>query len=165
MSSPAAISKSGYRCAALLVHLGRRMRLRAESALDPLGLRPRHLVALTVLRDHPGSTQQSLAAALQIDRTNLVGLLNELESAGLIERRRSSQDRRRHTVHLTAPGSDRLAEAESALAAAEDEVLVSLDADQRESLYLLLQQASDEYVVDCFAAGGDRDDCSGRNGS
>ncbi|HWF33765.1 MAG TPA: MarR family winged helix-turn-helix transcriptional regulator, partial [Solirubrobacteraceae bacterium] len=115
MSSAAVtIAASGYRPAALLVHLGRRMRLCAEAALEPLGLRPRHLVALTVLRDHAGSTQQSLSAALQIDRTNLVGLLNELESAGLLERRRTSEDRRRHTVHLTALGSERLAEAESA---------------------------------------------------
>ncbi|MDQ6807466.1 MAG: MarR family winged helix-turn-helix transcriptional regulator [Actinomycetota bacterium] len=152
MSSQAVLSKSGYRCAALLVHLARRMRVRAELALDPLGLRPRHLVALTMLRDHAGSTQQSLSAALGIDRTNLVGLLNELESAGLIERRRSIQDRRRHTVHLTPVGFERLAQAESALAAAEDEILVSLDETQRESLYLLLQQASDEYVFDCGAA-------------
>jgi DNA-binding MarR family transcriptional regulator len=137
------------------------MRLCAEAALEPLGLRPRHLVALTVLRDHAGSTQQSLSAALQIDRTNLVGLLNELESAGLLERRRTSEDRRRHTVHLTALGSERLAEAESALTAAEDKVLGGLDEAQRESLYLLLQQASsDRYAADC--GGGD---CSGGDGS
>ncbi len=141
------------------------MRVRVEAALGPLGLRPRHLVALTMLRDHPGSTQQSLSGALQIDRTNLVGLLNELESAGLIERRRSSEDRRRHTVHVTPLGSERLVEAESALAAAEDEVLVSLDDAQRESLYLLLQQASDDYVVDCFAATPEIDGCSGGDGS
>lgn len=128
------------------------MRIRVESALDPLGLRPRHLVALTVLRDHAGSTQQALSGALQIDRTNLVGLLNELEDKGLIERRRSSEDRRRHTVHLTPLGSERLAEAESALAAAEDEVLVGLDSAERESLYLLLQQASEDHVLDCSAA-------------
>lgn len=146
------ISTSEYRCAALLVHLARRMRVRVEAALAPLGLRPRHLVALTVLREHPGSTQQALAGALQIDRTNLVGLLNELESAGLIERRRSSEDRRRHTVHVTPLGSERLAEAETALAAAEDEILVRLDESQRESLYLLLHQANEEHLVDCRAA-------------
>ena len=66
--------------AALLDHLARRVRLRAESVIAPLGLRPRHLVALTVLRDGGGSTQQALSTTLQIDGTNLVGLLNELEA-------------------------------------------------------------------------------------
>jgi DNA-binding MarR family transcriptional regulator len=161
-----AIAKSQYRCAALLVHLARRMRVRVEEGLAPLGLRPRHLVALTVLRDHPGSTQQSLSGALQIDRTNLVGLLNELERDGLIERRRSSEDRRRHTVHLTAVGAQRLAEAESAVAEAEDEVLVSLDGAQRESLHLLLQQASEDHLFDCRAAAmREGDGCSGGHGA
>src|SRR5476649_2217464 len=73
-----------HRSSALLDHLARLTRLRAESALAPLGLRPRHLVLLTVLRDHGSPTQQALAAALRTDRTNLVGLLNELETDGLI---------------------------------------------------------------------------------
>src|SRR5580693_1338466 len=140
-----------HRSAALLDHLARLMRLRAKSALEPIGLRPRHLVALTVLRDHGSPTQQALASALRTDRTNLIGLLNELESAGLILRRRSSEDRRRHIVELTDEGTKRLAQAEAALAAAEDEVLGALDAEQRETLYLLLQQATTSHVVDCAA--------------
>ncbi len=140
------------RSSALLDHLARLTRLRAESALAPLGLRPRHLVALTVLRDYGSPTQQALAAALQTDRTNLIGLLNELETDGLILRRRSTEDRRRHFVELTDQGAERLAEAEAALAAAEDEVLGALDADQRETLYQLLAQATTSHVVDCAAA-------------
>ncbi|HEV7529359.1 MAG TPA: MarR family winged helix-turn-helix transcriptional regulator [Solirubrobacteraceae bacterium] len=128
------------------------MRLRAESALAPLGLRPRHLVTLTVLRDYGSPTQQALAAALQTDRTNLIGLLNELESDGLVLRRRSTEDRRRHFVELTVEGSERLAEAEAALAAVEDEVLGALDADQRETLYQLLAQATTSHLVDCAVA-------------
>jgi MarR family transcriptional regulator, lower aerobic nicotinate degradation pathway regulator len=151
VSSLPVISQPAHRCAALIDHLARRMRMRAETVLTPLGLRPRHLVALTMLRDHAESTQQSLSTLLQIDRTNLVGLLNELESWGLIERRRSEEDRRRHTVHLTQPGAERLAEAEFALAAVEDEILVSLDGAQRETLYRLLQ----------IAGNGQRPDCAG----
>src|SRR5258708_8973038 len=104
-----------HRSSALLDHLAGLTRLRTESALAPLGLRPRHLVALTVLRDHGSPTQQALAAALQTDRTNLIGLLNELETEGLILRRRSSEDRRRHFVELTDDGNARLAEAEATL--------------------------------------------------
>jgi DNA-binding MarR family transcriptional regulator len=134
----------------LLDHLARRMRLRAESALAPFGLRPRHLVALTVLRDGGGSTQQALSTTLQIDRTNLVGLLNELEADKLIERRRSSEDRRRHIVELTTAGADRLRQAECALAAVEEDVLGRLDAEQRETLYRLLQHATSTDVVECL---------------
>ena len=141
-----------HRSSALLDHLARLTRLRTEAALAPLSLRPRHLVALTVLRDHGSPTQQVLAAALHTDRTNLIGLLNELETAGLVLRRRSSEDRRRHMVELTDEGSARLAKAESSLAAAEDDVLSALDADQRELLYSLLQQATTSHVVDCTAA-------------
>jgi DNA-binding MarR family transcriptional regulator len=141
-----------HRSAALLDHLARRMRLRAESTLAPFGLRPRHLVALTVLRDHGGSTQQALSTTLQIDRTNLVGLLNELEAERLIERRRSSEDRRRHIVELTEAGRELLAKAEFALATVEDDVLGRLDDDERETLYRLLQQATSDRVVDCAEA-------------
>jgi DNA-binding MarR family transcriptional regulator len=131
------------------------MRVRAETALAPVGLRPRHLIALTVLRDHGGSTQQALSTTLQIDRTNLVGLLNDLEGEGLIARRRSPEDRRRHIVELTDAGAKRLAQAELALAAAEDDVLGTLDGEQRETLYRLLQQASAGHVLDCSAAAAD----------
>ncbi|MDX6618900.1 MAG: hypothetical protein QOK36_1286 [Gaiellales bacterium] len=128
------------------------MRVRSEAAIAPLGLRARHLIALTVLRDQGGSTQAALATTLQIDRTNLVGLLNELEAEGLIARRRSSADRRRHMVGLTESGARLLAEAECALAAAENEVLGALDRDQREQLYSLLQLATTEYPGTCAAA-------------
>jgi DNA-binding MarR family transcriptional regulator len=137
---------------ALLDHLARRMRLRAGAVLAPLGLRPRHLVALTVLRDRGGSTQQALAATLDMDGTNIVGLLNELEAGNLIERRRSPQDRRRHLVELTDAGAKQLAKAECALAAVEDEVLGALDDSQRETLYSLLQQAATGTVVTCTEA-------------
>lgn len=118
------------------------MRLHAESVLAPLGLRPRHLVALTVLRDRSGSTQQALSSTLMMDRANVVGLLNDLEADGLIERRRSPEDRRRHTVELTEAGAHRLAKAEFALAGVEDEVFGALDAAQRDTLYELLRLAA-----------------------
>lgn len=117
------------------------MRRGAATALEPFGLRPRHLITLTVLRDGGAVSQQALAGTLRIDRTNLVGLLNELEDDGLIERRRSREDRRRHDVELTEQGRRQLAKAEFALAAIEGDVLSALDDDQREQLFGLLQLA------------------------
>ncbi|NKQ58365.1 winged helix-turn-helix transcriptional regulator [Amycolatopsis sp. K13G38] len=123
-------------------HLARRIRVRAEAVLTPLGLRPRHLITLTMLRDGGGCSQQTLAGRLEMDGTNVVGLLNDLEKLGLVERRRSPEDRRRHVVELTDAGDERLAKAELALAGVEDEVLGALDGKQRQALYDLLRQAA-----------------------
>jgi MarR family transcriptional regulator, lower aerobic nicotinate degradation pathway regulator len=149
MASLPVVNQPVRRSGALLDHLARRMRLRAEAVLAPLGLRPRHLVALTVLRDRGGTTQQALATTLEMDGTNVVGLLNELEADNLVERRRSPRDRRRHVVELTDAGVKRLVKAEFALAAVEDEVLGALDESQRETLYNLLQQAATGTMASC----------------
>ena len=143
------VTQTAHHSGALLDHLARRMRLRSEAVLAPLGLRPRHMVALTVLRDGGGSTQQALAATLEMDGTNIVGLLNDLEAKNLIERRRSPEDRRRHTVELTEAGATQLSNVEFALLSAEDEVLGALSETQRETLYNLLQQAARGSDMSC----------------
>jgi MarR family transcriptional regulator, lower aerobic nicotinate degradation pathway regulator len=144
------VEQPTHRCSALLDFLARRMRTAGLQTLEPLGLRPRHLLALTVLRDHGASGQQQLAEVLDIDPTNLVLLLNELERERLVERRRSEEDRRRHVVELTSTGRELLARAEMALGATEEIVLGALDRDEREALYMLLARA-----VDGLAAGDD----------
>jgi DNA-binding MarR family transcriptional regulator len=123
--------------------------------LEEHGLRPRSLVALTLLRDHDGFSQQGLAATLQIDKTNLVGLLNDLENDALVARRRSPEDRRRHLVEITAAGTAKLSEAEEALAAVEDDVLGVLSEEERETLYRLLRRVTTEHVLDCSKATQD----------
>lgn len=142
MSSLPVLSQPPRRVGALLDHLARRVRLRAEEVLAPLGLRPRHLVALTLLRNRGPCTRQALAPLLEMDGTNIVGLLNDLEADNLIERRREPEDRRRHVVVLTEAGAKRLTKAEFAMAAVEDEVFRALDYEQRETLYELLQRAA-----------------------
>jgi len=126
------------RVGALLDHVGRQLRARSEPVLEALKMRPRHLLTLTVLRDLGDSSQADLAGTLRIDRTNLVGLLNELEADGWIERRRSPEDRRRHIVELTGAGREILSRAEFALAAVENEVFSALDDADRETLHALL---------------------------
>jgi DNA-binding MarR family transcriptional regulator len=138
---------------ALLDLLSRQIRVHAESVLGALGLRPRHLITLSVLRDHGSASQQLLAEVLTIDRTNLVGLLNELEQAGWIVRRRSVQDRRRHVVELTDAGREKLAHADMLLAAVENEIFSGLDNDERETLYGLLFKASERLIPTSLRSG------------
>ena len=140
---------SSNRSSALLDHLARLARARAESELERHGLRPRHLVALTLLRDHGSFSQQGLATTLQMDKTNLVGLLNDLEGRGLAARRRSPEDRRRHLVEVTPAGIAKLGEAEDAIAGVEDSILGGLSDAERETLYQLLRRATRDHVLDC----------------
>jgi DNA-binding MarR family transcriptional regulator len=163
IASPTDSPAAQHRSSALLDHLARLTRARAESALDRHGLRPRHLVALTLLRDHGGFSQQDLGAALQMDKTNVVGLLNDLENDGLTARRRSPQDRRRHMVEITAAGIAKLSEAEEALAAVEDDILGGLSENERETLYQLLQRATREHVLDCSSASSEWAASDGRS--
>jgi DNA-binding MarR family transcriptional regulator len=131
----------------LLELIARRVRGEAESEIETFNLRPRHVVALTLLQLVGPQSQTDLAEALRVDRTNLVGLLNDLEAVNLVERRRSPQDRRRHTVSLTPEGTRRLAEVEDALAAAEQRVLKVLDSEQQATLHALLERVTANAVV------------------
>ena len=71
----------------------------------------------------------------------VVGLLNDLEASGLVERRRDPTDRRRHIVTMTEQGRKALHQAESAQQTLEDEVLGALDSNERAELSQLMRKA------------------------
>jgi DNA-binding MarR family transcriptional regulator len=118
------------------------MQTEADIELVALGLRARHVIALTLLRDLGEQNQSDLAATLGLDPTNVVALLNELEADDLVRRCRSPQDRRRHTVSLTATGRKRLKEVEVVLTGVEQRVLDRLTPDEQQTLYGLLSRAT-----------------------
>jgi len=113
----------------------------------------RHLVALAYVRDHDGCPQQDLADAFCMDANNVVLLLNELEDCGHLVRRRDSEDRRRHRVHITSSGRQALNRAAGAQEQIEDEVLRALDAEERATLWSLLTRAV--YGAEPAVAAGD----------
>ena len=129
--------------------MARAMRRQFEQAVAPLGLRARHLVALTHLNDHGPSAQQTLIEALGLDASNLVALLNELEDADLIVRRRDRSDRRRGIIELSAEGERVLAMVDRALEAVDDEMLSALSSDERATLNELLARAGAGGPLDC----------------
>jgi len=146
-----ATTTSSHQSLVMLNHLARVARRTSEAALEPSGLRPRHVVALTILRDRGSMTQVALGEVLHLDPTNLVGLLNELERKELLERRRDVLDRRRHIVELSDAGRTTLAGAERALAAVQDQVLAGLDDDERSTLHALLARATGPISCDTAA--------------
>lgn len=125
----------------LLDYLARRLRAETEAGLRRFGLKTRHVVALTVLRDFGERAQSQMSEALGMDATGIVALLNDLESQDLIERRRAVQDRRRHNVAITEAGCRRLTEVEQAVAGLERRMF-GLSDQETTALYRLLQKAT-----------------------
>src|SRR6202790_3942533 len=121
----------------LLTVLGRSATKLITEGMRQTGIKPRHIAALHALR--PGAlTQQALGEAVDTDATQLVGLLNELEAAKLVSRRRDPTDRRRHIVELSSLGAARLEDAENCVAQTEERLLAGLNAADRANLYRLL---------------------------
>lgn len=124
----------------LLARLGARFKLRLVARLEESGFESYHFSMLAMLDEGARHTQSSMAAALHLDPSRLVSLLDTLEGQGLIERQRDPLDRRRHVVSITRAGKRRLARMREAFKGLEDEFLAPLDGEARETLHHLLQQ-------------------------
>ncbi|GAA1245110.1 MarR family transcriptional regulator [Kitasatospora nipponensis] len=108
--SPPLESRLGY----LLKHAQLRLTEASARALAPFDLDGRELAVLAVLTTGTPLSQVEAAGRLGVDRTTMVALIDALEGKGLVERRRSAEDRRRNTVHPTPVGQERLRQAERA---------------------------------------------------
>jgi DNA-binding MarR family transcriptional regulator len=133
----------------LLKRLGFAAKERGFKAYEELGLHPYHYAILLALDQGGHETQGAIADALGYDRGQLVGLLDELEQRGLVERRRDPADRRRHTVHLTPSGNARLAELRSLASGLEDDFLAPLDDTQRAQLHDILLRLAGRHLRQC----------------
>jgi DNA-binding MarR family transcriptional regulator len=118
----------------LMIKLGRITMHRFTQALEPYGIRPRHVAALIELRDRGELTQQSLCGQLHLDPTNLVTVLNELEDRGYATRRRDPEDRRRHLVEVSKKGIAVVEKVSEVMDGVEEELLEGLDPEERREL-------------------------------
>jgi DNA-binding MarR family transcriptional regulator len=109
-----------------------------RSSEELLGMRVKPYIALGFIRDHPGISQQELETAMFMDANGVVLLLNELESARYLIRRRDVQDRRRHIIELTTAGRHALERADKARETLEGEVLAVLNPEERATLKNLM---------------------------
>jgi MarR family transcriptional regulator, transcriptional regulator for hemolysin len=127
----------------LLFRLWRANHTRAAEVLASVGLTTALFALLNVINAREGAIQQELGSTLGIDRSTMVSLIDELESAGLARRRPSATDRRAREIAITPKGRRLLKQARELLARAEDDVLGGLSADERRELLALLRRALD----------------------
>jgi DNA-binding MarR family transcriptional regulator len=94
--------------AILLMEAGAVADEKLRATLGESGLKPRHCQLLMRLVQDGATSQQDLLDALDLDASVLVGLLNDLEGEGLVERVRDPADRRRHIVDVSDLGTKTL---------------------------------------------------------
>jgi len=133
----------------LLKRLGFAVKEKTMEAYEGTGLHPYHHAILLVLGEGSRETQGAIADALGYDRGQLVGLLDELEERGLVERRRDPNDRRRHLVSLTPDGKRALKKLRALSLRIEDDFLSPLSEAERTKLHALLLRLAQTHEPRC----------------
>ncbi|MFI9388639.1 MarR family winged helix-turn-helix transcriptional regulator [Kutzneria sp. NPDC052558] len=125
----------------LFVHLAKQWRrLGSQKSGGQFGtdLRGQHLMILASLEDHGASSQKEISERLGIDASDLVALLDDLEKAGLANRKRDERDRRRYAVMPTPAGTKTLRQRLVDVEQLNREMLAPLTQEERDELHRLL---------------------------
>jgi DNA-binding MarR family transcriptional regulator len=107
------------------------------------GFRPPCMGVLAVVEKLQPVSQREISDQLGLDASDVVGVLDVLEAASMVERRRDPADRRRHAVVLTDAGVAAAHHLAALRAEAEARVLAHLDPDERHALVGLLRRATE----------------------
>src|SRR5438132_2037613 len=140
----------------LFFRLWRASHTRTAEELASIGLTPALFALLNVLGAREGAIQQQLSSDMGIDPSAMVTLIDDLEGAGLAQRRRRPGDRRAWEVTITPQGRRSLERARRFATQVEDEVLGGLSAAERRELVTLLRRAlaSAPPQLPCPSGGG-----------
>jgi DNA-binding MarR family transcriptional regulator len=139
--SPVSDTKVVEYAGQLFFRLWRVLHTRSAEALESLGLTTALFALLNVLGAHEGAIQQEIGAAMGIDPSTMVSLIDQLEDAGLAKRRPHPTDRRAREVAITPKGRRVLEQARRLATQVEADVLRGLSAAERRQLLTLLRRA------------------------
>lgn len=124
----------------LLSDSARLLRRAFDARMRELGVTGPQARLLLVLGLHEGQNQGFYAEQLDVEAITLCRMLDRMEEAGLIERRRDPADRRAWRVHLTRSGQDLLPQLREGVAPMVDTMLGGLSAAERERFGQMLEQ-------------------------
>jgi MarR family transcriptional regulator, transcriptional regulator for hemolysin len=121
----------------LLARASHSLTTQLTEALAELGVSPRaHCVLSTAMTGE--YTQTALAQSVGLDKTTMVVTIDELETAGLAERRPAAGDRRARIVSVTKAGERKVAEGREIVARIQAGALASLPVREREQFVAAL---------------------------
>ncbi|MFE2046144.1 MarR family winged helix-turn-helix transcriptional regulator [Streptomyces sp. NPDC059477] len=126
----------------LLGRAAARGRALVAQALAAEGMRTWHHLVLSAVRDLGPVAQADVGRGVGLDPKDVVGILNELQSAGLVVREPDPRDRRKNAVSLTEEGDRMLRRCEALTREANDTLLAPLTTAEREQFVHLLGRIS-----------------------
>lgn len=109
-------------------------------ALADEGLRLSQHAVLAAVAEHGPLAQADLVRRLDIDPKDVVGLLNELQYKGLLQRRPDPRDRRKNAVSATPDGLATLKRCAALADEANQQLLAPLSTAERQLLITLLER-------------------------
>jgi DNA-binding MarR family transcriptional regulator len=124
----------------LLSDTARLLRRAFDARVRQLGMTSSQARLLLMLDHAEGENQGFYADRLEVEPISLCRLIDRMEEAGLLERRRDPADRRAWRVHLTERSRRVIDEVRAGLAGMEDEMLTGLGQAEREGLIGLLEK-------------------------
>lgn len=107
-------------------------------ALRPLGLELRHFAVLIALNAHGPLSQNGLAQVTGSDKASMVRVVDDLEGAGIVERKAVPGDRRIRAVEMTPHGFEVFDRAHAGAAPISDELVAHLGPGEADQLLDLL---------------------------
>jgi DNA-binding MarR family transcriptional regulator len=129
----------------LLSQVGSHAAHRFRQLLEPIGLTPRQFGVLSHLIERDGQSQQQLADTIGVHPNVMVGLVDELEERGLVERRTDPTNRRAYAVHVQPPARELFRRAAGFADDCDRELLDALDTDEQRALLPVLQRIAAGY--------------------
>jgi DNA-binding MarR family transcriptional regulator len=136
------------RTAFLLSQLGAAASSRFADRTREIGLTPSDAGVIRLLGRAPGLSQRSLADRLGAVPSRMVSLIDSLQGRGLVERVRSTTDRRNYELRLTDAGSRILRQLRGIAEQHEAELLAPLTTEQIAQLDVLLAQLANGHGLD-----------------
>jgi DNA-binding MarR family transcriptional regulator len=131
MSQPLLPEFLAERTSCVLYNVGQAVRRLIEAEFARFGLRLRHYAVLKALAEHRTLAQHALGELLQIDPATTAVAVEELETRGLVARRREPANRRRYAITLTAAGRTIVRKCDAALDAVDEQALADLSGAER----------------------------------
>jgi len=124
----------------LISDVGRLLRREFDARARRIGVTRAQWRTLKILARQPGCNQGMLAEMMEVEPITVARMIDRLEEAGLVERRRDPADRRAWRIHLTAASEPMIDQLRTIGEDLGDDALSGLSGVERETLQDMIER-------------------------